>query len=225
VFANRRRAIIAAVAAAAVLGAGAFLAIQLLAGDGDQAENANTRVVQPGAPGQSGRTLSEQDLASIAPPAHTPADTMFMQRMIGHHAQALEMTALVQGRNQSQDLRLLAERIDVSQRDEIAQMERWLGERGERLPAHDHTAHDQPMPGMLNDEELGRLEGASGVEFDRLFLEFMIRHHQGALTMVEELYRTGGGLESDSDRLAREVNADQSIEIRRMQEMLAKLAG
>lgn len=221
-FLSRRTAVVLVVIAAAALGLGLHAAFGR---SGADHEPGGTRVVQPGAPGQPGRTLSADELASLKPPTHTAADIQFMRRMIPHHTQALDMVALVTGRSQSPDVPLLAERIAVSQRDEITQMERWLKERGEATPAPhaDHDRHDTLMPGMLNTEELGRLERARGADFDRLFLQFMIRHHQGALTMVQELYAAGGGLESAADRFAREVNADQGIEIRRMQDMLAKL--
>ncbi|WP_157744485.1 DUF305 domain-containing protein [Micromonospora viridifaciens] len=164
-------------------------------------------------------------MAQVSPPGFTAADTLFIEGMIPHHAQALEMTALLPGRTTNPDLALLAKRIDVSQRDEIARMQRWLEERGvpSRGPHTGHAGHDKLMPGMLTAEQLDQLKKARGAEFDRLFLTFMIRHHQGALAMVEELYATGGGLEPATDQFAREVNADQSIEIQRMQEMLAKM--
>jgi len=114
----------------------------------------------------------------------------------------------------------LAGRIDVSQRDEISLMRRWLAEHREPTTAPDHAGHEN-MPGMLTPDQLGRLEAARGADFDRKFLQFMIQHHEGALTMVRELYAAGGGLEPASDRFAREVNADQTIEIRRMRSMLA----
>ena len=218
-----RRLVIVAAAGAAAIGLAVLVGFQL-ASDGPD-DPTGPRVVQPGAPGQSGRTLSPEELANLSPPAHTAADTLFMQRMIPHHAQALEMTALVAGRTQSQDLPLLAERIEVSQKDEIAQMERWLSDRGVPIPTPhaNHPGHDTLMPGMLNDEQLAQLESAKGAEFNRLFLQLMIRHHQGALVMVQQLYTAGGGLEPASDRFAREVNADQTIEINRMQDLLAKL--
>jgi uncharacterized protein (DUF305 family) len=220
-----RRVIVPAAVVLAVLGLGVLLFLQR---SDDPANDASgERVVQPGAPGQSGRTLSPEELKKLSPPAHTPADTLFMQRMIPHHAQALEMTALVKDRAASADMTLLAERITVSQRDEIAQMERWLRERGEEVTkAHtSHEGHDTLMPGMLNQDQLNQLKAAQGVQFDRLFLEFMIHHHEGALTMVRELYAAGGGLEPATDRFAREVNADQAIEITRMRAALAKLNG
>lgn len=218
-----RRLVIVAIAAATVLGAGAYAIVQLATDAPDT--RADVRVVQPGAPGQPGRTLSREELSTLSPPSFTAADTQFMQRMTTHHAQALEMTALVAARHRSPDLPVLAERITISQRDEIAQMQRWLAERGLPVPTPhaSHPRHDALMPGMLSDAELGRLGTARGGDFDRLFLELMIRHHQGALTMVRELYSTGGGLEPAIDRFAREVEADQRIEIRRMQELLARL--
>jgi uncharacterized protein (DUF305 family) len=222
-FASRRRLLVLAVVAVVAIALGLF-AVFRLTGE-EPSQPAGPRVVQPGAPGQSGRALSGDDLSSISPPAHSAADTLFMQRMIPHHAQALEMTALVAGRGASREVTLLAKRIEISQRDEIALMERWLSERGEDVPrAHSHHAgHDQLMPGMLNDQQLGQLKQARGAGFDREFLQFMIYHHHGALAMVEQLYETGGGLEPASDRFAREVTADQSIEIRSMQALLAKI--
>lgn len=182
------------------------------------------RIVQPGAPGEPGRELSEEEYANITPPAYSQADVEFFQGMIHHHAQALDMTALVQDHAEGSDLPLLAERIAVTQRDEIALMERWLTERGLEVPG-DHAAHGgaELMPGMLTDEEFAQLEQASGNEFNRLFLEFMIKHHEGALVMVEELFAGDGGLEPQSNQLAIDIEADQRIEIRRMQELLATL--
>lgn len=218
-----RRLVIVAIAAATAVGAGTYALVRLAADEPEA--GTDVRVVQPGAPGQPGRTLSREELSRLSPPAFTAADTLFMQRMTTHHAQALEMTALVAARHKSPDLPVLAERITISQRDEIAQMQRWLTDRGLPVPTPhaSHPGHDTLMPGMLSDDELGRLATARGGEFDRLFLELMIRHHQGALSMVRELYATGGGLEPEVDRFAREVDADQRIEIRRMQELSARL--
>jgi uncharacterized protein (DUF305 family) len=151
-----------------------------------------------------------------------------MQGMIHHHAQALRMTALVPKRSSREDLKLLARRIDVSQESEIEQMSDWLKERGEAAPelhrahGHAHGGGQVLMPGMLTEPELRELAAASGEAFDRRFLESMIRHHRGALTMVEQLYAGGGGLESAVDAFARHVDADQQIEIARMQELLAE---
>jgi uncharacterized protein (DUF305 family) len=181
-------------------------------------------VVQLGAPGESNRTLSPEDLAQLdLTVPHSDEDVAFVRDMLHHHSQALEMTALVPDRAGSDDVRLMAERMDISQTDEMALMERWLQERGEavRDPDAMHDMHDG-MPGLLTEAELADLEAASGAEFDRLFLEFMIRHHQGALEMVTTLFDSGGGMEMAIGQIAREVEADQSIEIARMQGMLAE---
>src|SRR5262245_23724412 len=218
---SSRRVLISA-GVLAVLGVALFLFLQRP--DDTAKEPADIgRVVQPGAPGQSGRSLSAEDLRTVSPPAHTAADTRFMQRMIPHHSQALAMADLVKDRTTNADVTLLAQRIAVSQRDEIAQMSRWLRERGEQVPTG-HDEHDT-MPGMLTADQMGQLVAARGAQFDRLFLESMIRHHEGALAMVRELYASGGGLEPATDRFARDVDADQTIEISRMREMLAKQSG
>ncbi len=160
-------------------------------------------------------------------PAHTDADVRFIQGMLAHHAQALEMTALVAGRDTRGDVRLLAERIDVSQRSEMARMQRWLQVRGLAADAADaHHGHHggggahAGMPGMATPEEMARLAQASGPAFDALFLELMIRHHEGALVMVEELFGSqGGGQASEIYSIASEVDADQRMEIDRMRAM------
>lgn len=216
---NPRRITIAA--AAVLVIAGVVVAVILAQGAGSD-QNAGPRVVQPGAPGESGRTLTPEELASLTAPPHNAADIEFFERMIPHHGQALEMTALVPARSSNEDVHLLAERMEISQTEEIARMQEWLTARG--LPSVDpghHGAHD--MPGMLTEEQLAELGQAQGVAFDRLFLEFMIYHHQGAVTMANELYTRGGGLEPASDRFAREVISDQGIEISRMLGMLAAL--
>jgi uncharacterized protein (DUF305 family) len=156
-------------------------------------------------------------------PQHHAADAVFMQGMIGHHAQALEMTALVVARTSSSDIRLLAERIDVSQTDEIAWMKQWLRERREPLPdphAH-HAAGHTAMPGMLSPAEMAELAAARNADFDRLFLRFMIQHHEGALVMVAQLKATpGAGQEPATAMFASEVDSDQRMEIARMRAML-----
>jgi uncharacterized protein (DUF305 family) len=183
---------------------------------------------QPATPGEASGVVT-RTTADTPRPRHTPADTRFMQHMIGHHAQALEMTKLVASRTSRDDMRLLADRIDVSQRDEIALMRQWLAKRGEEVPSMDaqhHAAmgHEHLMPGMLTAAELARLAQATGTEFDRLFLEDMIRHHEGALTMVKDLFGTpGAGQESETYSFASDVDADQRAEIARMRALLAKL--
>ena len=118
----------------------------------------------------------------------------------------------------------MARRIDVSQESEIELMQSWLRERDEEVPALHGHAHAQHMPGMATQAQLDDLEAARGTDFQRLFLELMIRHHEGALTMVRELRDAGGSFESEVDSLARHVESDQEIEILRMQELLRKLA-
>lgn len=186
------------------------------------------RTVQPGAPGEESRVLDESDVSGIAPLPHTEADVRFMQGMISHHAQAIEMAALIHDRTENRSLRLLGRRIDISQRDEIAMMERWLAKRGESGPPNhghgDHgSAHGPLMPGMLTAAEMDALSAASGTDFDRLFLEGMIKHHRGALTMVAELFAANGGQEVEVFRFASDVDADQFMEIERMQAMLDAL--
>jgi uncharacterized protein (DUF305 family) len=161
------------------------------------------------------------------------ADVHFMTGMIPHHAQAVIMARWVPDRSSRNDVKLMAERILVSQRDEIALMRMWLADRGQPVPAPDAThmrmdhggmVHDMLMPGMLSDDELAQLERATGVEFDRLFLTFMIRHHQGALVMVNDLFNAPGAAQDDLVyEFATDVRADQHMEIRRMQDILDSL--
>jgi uncharacterized protein (DUF305 family) len=170
---------------------------------------------------------AQQQPGAVAPQpqARGNADAAFMQGMIGHHQQALEMVALVPARAARDDVRMMAGRIEVSQRDEIDMMTRWLESRGHAAPAaeahHGHHGADDHsrMPGMATPEEMARLAASTGAEFDRLFLELMIRHHEGALVMVEELFAAGGGQESQVYAIASEVDADQRMEIDRMRAM------
>jgi uncharacterized protein (DUF305 family) len=145
----------------------------------------------------------------------TAAGVRFMQGMIAHHGQALVMTDLIPARTESEDIRTLGRRIEVSQKDEIARMRRWLESRGEAMP--EGHAHGALMPGMLTDEELDRLAASTGAEFERLFLEYMIRHHEGALVMVADLFSTEGAeLGPELFQLANHIDADQRTEIARM---------
>lgn len=180
--------------------------------------------------GRSGADAPAQaaNAPATAGPRHTEADIQFMSGMIAHHGQALEMARLVPDRTSTRSIHLLAERIEVSQQDEIAMMNRWLERRGAAArPAghHDHAdGHAAPMAGMLSAEQMARLAAASGPAFDRLFLELMIEHHRGALLMVGELYATpGSGQEVDVNRIASEIDSDQRIEIERMERMLAMM--
>lgn len=183
-------------------------------------------IVQPGAAGQPSKTITAAQAADMPQPRHTEADVRFMQGMIGHHAQALEMTELLATRTQSDDMRKLAKRIEVSQADEIRMMREWLTARGASLPdPHAHHAHGATlMPGMLRAEEMQRLASATGLDFDRLFLEFMIKHHEGALVMVKGLFSTpGAAQEAEIFAFASDVEADQRMEIQRMAGMLKEL--
>jgi uncharacterized protein (DUF305 family) len=191
-----------------------------------QAPPQTAPIVQPGAPGQPSRVITAEMATDTAGVRFTEADVRFMQGMIGHHAQALEMTALVAERTASPDLRKLALRIEMSQADEIAMMESWLKARNQALPdPHAHHGPDHArMPGMLTAAEMARLAAAKGAEFERLFLEFMIKHHDGALVMVKDLFSSpGAGQEPEIFVFASEVEADQFMEIRRMAAMLKEL--
>jgi uncharacterized protein (DUF305 family) len=186
---------------------------------------AQAPLVQPGAPGQDSRMITAEAARDLSQVRYTDADVRFMQGMIGHHAQALEMTALRPSRSSADDLRLLALRIDISQADEIRLMREWLTARGQAVPdAHAHHSADAPlMPGMLTPDEMARLAAARDADFDRLFLEFMIKHHHGALVMVKQLFESAAaGQESEVFGFVSEVEADQSAEIGRMAAMLAR---
>jgi uncharacterized protein (DUF305 family) len=219
--------------AVAVVASVALLSGCAAANDVPDPEASPPRIIQPGAPGEPSRELTQGELDEIEAELqrYTEADVAFMQGMIAHHVQALRMTRMVPSRTSREDVPLFAERMDLSQEEEIAQMRRWLEERDEEVPsllaAHEHgedVAHDGGlMPGMLTEEELAELEAAHGEEFDRLFLEAMVRHHLGALQMVDDLYAADGGLEPEISRFAQHVYADQGIELSRMYDMLAAI--
>lgn len=185
-------------------------------------------VVQPGAPGKPTKVLPRTTKGKL-PPVST-ADVQFMQGMITHHAQAVEMTALIESRTENKDVRSLGARISHSQADEIAFMKRWLVSRGQPVSDAPHDMHKhhknmshELMPGMLSSEQMEALRNAKGEEFDRLFLEGMIQHHGGALTMVKDLFDTAGaGQEAELFNFATDVDSGQRAEIRIMQNMLEK---
>ncbi len=161
-------------------------------------------------------------------PQYTPADVRFMQGMIAHHAQALVMTALLPERTTRSDMHLLAQRIEVSQKDEIGLMRRWLQSRNQ--PVANMSDMSMPnnvlMPGMLTPAQLADLAKTKGPEFDRLFLQDMIRHHEGALVMVRDLLATNGAAqESQIFQFASDIDADQRAEIMRMRALLAASSG
>jgi len=160
----------------------------------------------------------------------SPADVEFMSGMIHHHAQAIVMARWASSHGASESLRTLCERIIVSQTDEIRMMQQWLREHGEVAPEPSATGqrmvmggmeHDMLMPGMLTPDQMKQLDEARGAEWNRLFLTFMIQHHEGALTMVEKLFATyGGGVDDLIYKFASDTFADQGSEIGRMQRML-----
>jgi uncharacterized protein (DUF305 family) len=180
-------------------------------------------LIQPGAPGQASKPIGTAQATDLSRVQYTQPDVKFMQGMIGHHAQAVEMVALLKQNTSWEDMRKLGMRIEVSQEDEIKMMQTWLRDRAQPLPdPHAHHTGGALMPGMLTMEEMSRLAAARGPEFDRLFLEGMIKHHGGAITMVEELFATpGAGQDGDIYAFASDVVADQRMEIDRMGAMLA----
>jgi uncharacterized protein (DUF305 family) len=186
-------------------------------------------------------TTAPATVASSRPRVgYSTADVSFMQGMMGHHAQALVMTALVPSRSRRHDIQLVAQRIELSQRDEIAMMARWLESRHESVPPtggpHDHAAMagmstgasgsataapGMLMPGMLTAAELEQLTAATGPAFDHLFLTYMIGHHEGAIVMVTRLFATNGAAQDpEIYRFASDVDADQRAEIARMRTLL-----
>ncbi|MFU8784986.1 DUF305 domain-containing protein [Aliidiomarina sp.] len=192
---------------------------------------ADVPIVQPSAPGQGSRQISVEEALQLVEVRYTAADVKFMQDMLPHHQQALDMTVLLAERTSSNEMMELADRIERTQKDEIEFMQQWLSERGERVPdtdwrqhghhaQHGHHGH-HGMEGMATPEQMAALEAATGPEFDRMFLELMIKHHEGALTMVRDLLRQrGSAQEPEMFEFANEVKNDQEAEIERMMAML-----
>ena len=186
-------------------------------------------VVQPGAPGKPSKTLPSSTRASLPQPSQ--ADVEFMQGMIMHHSQAVEMTALIPSHTENKDVRSLGARISSSQSDEIKFMKRWLAARGEPVSMAMPGMSDMDMshqkmdlmPGMLTPEKMEVLRRAKGTEFDHLFLTGMIQHHNGALAMVKDLFDTAGaGQDAELFTFATDADNSQRAEIRIMQSMLEK---
>ena len=181
----------------------------------------------------SATSAAAQAKADSVRPLYTPADVHFMSGMIPHHAQAVLIAGWAKSHGARDDIQRLAERIVVAQRDEIELMQNWLRERALPVPAADAThltmtmdgmTHKMLMPGMLNEEELKRLDAARGSEFDRLFLQAMIKHHEGAIVMVDELEAADGSRHDEVVfRFSSDVYADQTTEIERMQKLLATI--
>jgi len=167
--------------------------------------------------------------AASARPAVTGADVKFMQGMIGHHTQAIAMVALLKTRTGRDDMKLMGQRIEVSQNDEIRMMRTWLTNHQQSVPGDDDykmmmAMPDMAMPGMLTQKQMDQLAAATGADFDRLFLEDMIQHHEGALAMVKTLMAApGAGQDSSVFQFASDVQADQSAEITRMRALRATM--
>lgn len=231
-----RRGIVAVVAIAGLFSLPVFA-------QGDRASD-SPNVVRPGAPGQPTKELPAGTRATLPP--RSAKDVEFMQGMIMHHAQAVEMTALIQSRTQNKELRLLGARISKSQADEIDFMKRWLESRSEttslqmanmsgmngqgmkmpdmKMDGMDTHSPPMLMPGMLTPKQMEALRNSKGTEFDRLFLSGMIQHHDGALIMVEDLFNTAGaGQDAELFNFATDVDSGQRAEIKIMETMLRKL--
>jgi uncharacterized protein (DUF305 family) len=217
-----------------LLAAGAATAFLCASAHAQQGETATPPVVvQPGAPGKPSKTLPSSTRAALPPLSQ--ADVEFMQGMIMHHAQAVEMTALIPSHTENKDVRSLGARISSSQSDEIKFMRRWLASRGEAtsmampgMSGMNKTGEPMVMPmalmpGMLTPEQMDALRNAKGAEFDKLFLTGMIQHHNGALIMVKDLFDTAGaGQDAELFNFATDVDSGQRAEIRIMQSMLEK---
>lgn len=187
-------------------------------------------VVQPGAPGQPTKPLPTDTHATLPPISR--ADVEFMQGMIMHHSQAVEMTALIPSHTENKDVRAIGAKISSSQADEIRMMQRWLAARGQAtsmemqgMPEMDMSGNALAlMPGMLTPQQMEALRNARGEEFDRLFLSGMIQHHGGALVMVQDLFNgPGAGQDAEIFDFATDVDNGQRAEIRIMQKMLEEL--
>ena len=196
---------------------------------GQQSQAATPAVVQPGAPGKPSKTLPASTKGTLPPLSQE--DVEFMQGMIMHHAQAVEMTALIPSHTENKELRELGAKISSSQADEIKFMQRWLAARGQATSMSmagmpDMGKSGQPialMPGMLTPEQMEALRKAKGAEFDRLFLTGMIQHHNGALIMAKDLFDTAGaGQDAEIFDFATDVDNTQRAEIKIMQGMLEK---
>ncbi|MBK7596278.1 MAG: DUF305 domain-containing protein [Gemmatimonadetes bacterium] len=189
---------------------------------------ATTSAILGGDPGSIARARAD----SIRYP-YTAADIHFMTGMIGHHAQAIDMARWAPTHGASESMKVLAARIINAQQDEIVIMQRWLRDRqlpvpeakaGPMMMQMGGMAHEMLMPGMLTEAQMKELDQARGLEFDRLFLQFMIQHHRGAVSMVKDLFATDGSGQNETVfKFASDVNTDQTTEIARMERMLATI--
>jgi uncharacterized protein (DUF305 family) len=205
-----------------------------LAATGCAAASATTRTATaPASEGAVERRVSDTARPDSSGSRFTAADVHFMSGMIGHHAQAIAMAQMAPTHGASASIQTLAARIINAQQDEIALMQQWLRERNQPVPEarptgmkmrHGGVEHEMLMPGMLTEAQMKQLDAARGQEFDGLFLNFMIQHHQGAVRMVKELIGSqGAALDDTVFKIASDINVDQTTEIARMQKMLVEL--
>lgn len=214
--------------ASSLRASGALLSALLLSASG-VAYAQSVPIVQPGAPGQASKKLTAEEATKLAQSSYTASDVAFMQHMIVHHQQALDMAVLVKDRTNTEDLVSIAGRIEGSQADEIAFMKTWLKERGEpvedpAMKGHGEHLHHM-MKGMASPEAMKALAAAKGTEFDRQFLTLMIAHHEGAVDMVEKLFdEEGTAADPVLYRFVSDVENEQTGEIKRMDKVLARLS-
>lgn len=203
--------------------AAAFVVAGCTGGEPSSAPTSSAPVIVPGKPGEQAGTVAPGQVNRAAP---NDADVEYITMMIPHHEQAKVMTALVPSKTANQQIRALAERISVAQDGEITMMKTWLSDRGKPVPGEGHGGHGGHsdhalMPGMATEAQLNELRAATGPAFEKLFLDLMIVHHQGALTMAEA--ELGKGVEVKAQEMAQEVITGQSAEIERMRTMRATL--
>jgi len=189
--------------------------------------NANVPILQPGSPGEPTKELDPNTAIAIANSSYTSADVEFMQGMIVHHYQAFLMSEMATTRTNNQTILDLAGRIDVSQTDEINYMNSWLSDRAQSIPdptMNDHM-HDHKMMGMATPEQMGQLEASNSIDFDRLYLNLMIKHHDGAIQMVERLNEfPGSAYDPQLYEFVTDLENDQAVEIERMNGILIGLS-
>jgi uncharacterized protein (DUF305 family) len=210
-----------------------LLAAAGIAGCGSATQGATPAPQPPAADAQGQLAAIARARADSVRYPYTAADVHFMSAMIHHHAQAIAMSRLAPTHGADAAVLRLADRIINAQEDEIATMQRWLRDRGQRVPEAtpgpmkmmmNGVEHEMLMPGMLTDDQMKQLDQAKGKEFDRLFLTSMIQHHRGAVSMVQELFGTYGAAQDETVfKFANDVNVDQTTEIARMERMLAAL--
>lgn len=181
---------------------------------------ADTRVVAPGAPGETADVIEPGEEFEVTEGGYSELDVRFVEQMIPHHRQALELAELAPDRAQDERVLLVADRIVAGQGPEITALENWLAQRGLPVPAAD-AAHDHALPGMITQLQLDQLANTTGAEFDELFLTYMSQHHAGAVEMAEPVIV--GGTDQLAIELANDVSVTQSAEIGRMREILDSL--